>query len=364
MKAISLFSGGGGMDFALHQSGIDVVYSNDISISACETLSRYFPHTDVVQGDIRDLVSFPDVDLVVGGYPCQSFSLAGNRRPSNDPRTYLFREFARVISTVKPKYFIAENVSGMAGVESGIWFKEQIKLYNELGYYVSHSVINARDYGVPQRRKRILIVGVRRDLGKFYRFPDRTHASKKEIRNLSNLLPYASHGEAIKHLPLDAKGEYYERPHDPDGHMSWYYMSRNRKANWFEPSFCIVANFRHVTLHPASETMTLTWSNLADGFKQRWDFSGEYEHTRIDPTLPVLEVPRRLSWRESAAIQTFPENYEPAGDLQQKFEQIGNAVPPMLFRAILAPILQGHGLVEISDIDTNESSEEKQLFLF
>lgn len=362
MKAISLFSGGGGVDFALHGCGIDVVYANDISKPACETLSSYFPHTDVVHGDIRELSKFPEADLVVGGYPCQSFSLAGNRKPSNDPRTYLFREFARVISTVKPKYFIAENVSGMAGVEKGMWFQEQIKIYNKLGYNVSHALLNAQDFGVPQRRKRILIVGVRSDTGLTYSFPQRTHAAAKDIKKGSNLVRYASHGEAIRHLPINPKGEYYERPHDPDGHMSWYYMSRNRKANWLEPSFCIVANFRHITLHPASQTMKLIWSNLADGFKQKWDFSGEYEHTKFDPSLPILEVPRRLSWRESAAIQTFPIGYEPSGDLQQKFEQIGNAVPPLLFKAIVSPLVNGESLRDFRDIASYQPFEQQELF--
>jgi DNA (cytosine-5)-methyltransferase 1 len=125
-------------------------------------------------------------------------------------------------------------------------------------------------------------------------------------------------------------------------------MSRNRKAPWFEPSFCIVANFRHITLHPASQTMKLVWSNLKDGFKQKWEFSGDYEHTAANLNLPVLEVPRRLSWREAALIQTFPEGYEPVGDLESKFEQIGNAVPPLLFKVLLEGVASGTSLNPIS----------------
>jgi DNA (cytosine-5)-methyltransferase 1 len=237
-----------------------------------------------------------------------------------------------------------------------------MKIYHDLGYNVSHSLVNARDFGLPQGRKRILIVGVRRDMGLAYVFPHRTHVAAKDLKKGGNLLPFASHGEAIRHLPFDAKGEYYERPHDPNGHMSWYYMSRNRKAKWLEPSFCIVANFRHITLHPASQTMELIWSNLADGFKQKWDFSGQYEHTQVDPSLPVLEVPRRLSWREAAAIQTFPNGYEPVGDLQQKFEQIGNAVPPLLFKAIVAPLLNGDGLRDFRDVRGYQPVQQQELF--
>lgn len=346
MKAISLFSGCGGMDFAKRDLGVDVVMANDVMPDAALTMEKYFPETDFHLGDVRELRKFPKVDLITGGYPCQSFSMGGNRKPENDPRTFLFHEFARIVDKVAPKYFIAENVSGLKSVQDGRWLELQLKTFNEIGkhgYNIASRVLDARDYGVPQKRKRVFIVGIRKDLGCHYHFPDPTHAKAAEAAQLG-LSPWASHGEAIRHLPLDAPGEFYERPHDPEGHFSWYYMSRNRKKKWSEPSFTIVANFRHITLHPASQTMKLLWSNLADGWKQRWEFSGEYEHLEFDPTLPVLEVPRRLSWREAAAIQTFPAGFEPVGKLEKKFEQIGNAVPPMLMKAVMEGIVSGSAL--------------------
>ena len=121
-------------------------------------------------------------------------------------------------------------------------------------------------------------------------------------------------------------------------------MSRNRKAKWSEPAYAVVANFRHITLHPACPTMKMVWSNLADGYKQKWEFSDEYEHLSCDQNLRVLEKPRRLSWREAAIIQTFPVGFEPEGNLEKKFLQIGNAVPPMLMRAVLKNIVTGIGL--------------------
>ena len=352
------------MDFALEALGIDVVMSNDISEEATQTLKKYFSHSDVKKGDIREIQKFPSADLLVGGYPCQSFSLGGRRAPSNDPRSYLYLEYARALAAIQPKFFVAENVSGMAGVEDGVWFKEQLRLFSGIGkgYLISHQLVNVQNYGVPQKRKRIIIVGVRKDIGAKFEFPAHSHGAEKQILRNKKLKPYASHGEAIKHLPLHPSGEYYERPHDPTGHMSWYYMSRNRKANWFEPSFCIVANFRHITLHPACQTMKLVWSNLKDGFKQKWEFSGEYEHTKIDPTLPVLEIPRRLSWREAAAIQTFPRKYEPVGDLERKFEQIGNAVPPLLFKKLIAGIKSGDALRSIDQLSAEEFVNQSDLF--
>jgi DNA (cytosine-5)-methyltransferase 1 len=231
-------------------------------------------------------------------------------------------------------------------VQDGRWLELQLKTFNEIGkygYHIASKVLDARDYGVPQKRKRVFIVGVRKDLGLHYHFPAQSHA-KAALAQERNLKPWTSHGEAIKHLPLDAPGEFYERPHDPEGNFSWYYMSRNRKAKWAEPAFTVVANFRHITLHPASPTMRLLWSNLADGWKQKWEFSDEYEHLAFDPTLPILEHPRRLTWREAALLQTFPEGFEPVGKLEKKFEQIGNAVPPMLMKAVLKGIVDGKAL--------------------
>jgi len=345
MNTISLFSGCGGMDFGAEQAGAKVIYANDVDHDACETLRKYFPHTEVFEGDVAKVLSFPKADMVIGGYPCQSFSLGGKRNPEADPRTKLYLHFVRCVNELKPKFFVAENVSGLKGVKDGMFFKEQLEEFENQGYNVSSLLLNAHDYGVPQVRRRLIIVGVRKDLGLQFEFPKPTHGVPS--RKHPHLLPYASHGEAIKDLPLWPKGEFYERPHDPNGHMSWYFMSRNRKKKWDEPAFTVVANWRHVTLHPASPMMKLTWSNLQDGFKQRWDFSDEFEHLEADPTRPILETPRRLSWRECARIQTFPHGFEPIGDVESKFQQIGNAVPPMLAYAVFKHLLSGDGLVPI-----------------
>ncbi len=341
IKVISLFSGCGGMDFGIEAAGGHIIFSNDIMPEACSTLRKYFKESDIFEGDVANLTKFPKADVVVGGYPCQSFSMAGNRDPEKDERTNLYRQFLRVINIVRPKYFVAENVSGLKQLKNGMFLKEQVDAYAKAGYSVFFHLLNARDFGVPQNRKRLLIVGVRSDLNQDFRFPEPTHGKSTKQRKL---LPFTSHGEAIRHLPLWPEGEFYERPHDPEGNFSWYFMSRNRKADWDGPAFTVVANWRHITLHPGCTTMTLTWSNLADGFKQRWDFSDQYEHLEIDPTRPFLERPRRLSWRECALIQTFPKGFEPEGDVEKKFTQIGNAVPPLLAEAVFRHLFSGKGL--------------------
>lgn len=360
MKTISLFSGCGGMDFGAKAAGADIVLSNDIDSDACATLEKYFPNCNVVCGDIAGVKEFPKADMVIGGYPCQSFSLGGNRDPEKDPRTKLYLHFVRCIEQVKPKYFVAENVSGLKGLKNGQFFKEQFEEFERQGYRVTAELLNARDYGVPQVRKRLIIVGVRKDLEKVFSFPSPTHG--KATKKNPHLKPYTSHGEVIKDLPLWPEGEFYERPHDPEGHMSWYYMSRNRKKKWDEPAFTVVANWRHITLHPASPTMKLTWSNLEDGYKQRWDFSDEYEHLETDPTRPILETPRRLSWRECARIQTFPKDFEPVGKTESKFQQIGNAVPPLLAKAVFSHLLSEKGLVEVTETENIKDSVQYALW--
>lgn len=344
-SVISLFSGCGGMDFGIKAAGGRIVFSNDILPDACETLKKYFPKSTVCCGDIAEIEDFPAADLVVGGYPCQSFSMAGNRDPRKDARSNLYKQFLRVVEIVKPKYFVAENVSGLKQLGAGSFLEEQQLAYEKAGYIVTHQLLNARDFGVPQSRKRLFIVGVREDLCQKFSFPDVTHG--KATKKMPHLKPYTSHGEIIKGMPLWPTGEFYERPHDPRGQFSWYYMSRNRKAKWDGPAFTVVANSRHVTLHPASPAMKLTWSNLADGWKQQWDFSNEYDHLVEGEDRPTLDLPRRLSWRECARIQTFPENFEPVGDVDSKFTQIGNAVPPKLAEVLFSHLLSGKGLVDV-----------------
>ena len=344
-QVVSLFCGAGGMDFGAHAEGFDTALALDNFAASTRTFSNYFPNTDVRTEGIFEFNSskrnpYPQADVLMGGYPCQSFSMGGVRNPSNDDRSNLFLGFADAVNKIRPKVFIAENVSGLAKLQNGEWFRRQIHVYeNELSakYSVHSMLVNAADYGVPQHRKRVLIVGVRHDIGDSFDFPEPTHAKPALAKKLGRK-PHTSHGDAIAHLPPFPEGEYYERPHDPEGNFAWYFMSRNRRHRWDEPAFTVVANFRHVTLHPASPKMELEWSDLANGWKQKWRFTGAYDHMQFCASFPRLDPPRRLSWREAAAIQTFPSNFEPEGDLEEKFRQIGNAVPPLLMQQVMRQV--------------------------
>ena len=357
MTVVSLFSGCGGSDLGAKWAGAEVIFANDNYAPAYATYEKHkniiaSDNVDLRPDDVRSIKDFPSCDILMGCYPCQSFTMGGKRSPETDERTMLYKEFLRALNSVDPKYFIVENVAGMQWLEGGRYLREQINCFSKAGYgyNISVKLLNARDYGIPQARKRIFIVGVRKDEKKYYHFPVLTHGPVSEGK-----VAYASHGEAIKHLPLDAPDEFYTRDKDP---FSWWFMSRNRKRNWIEPSFTVVSNWRHITLHPASSCMRMTENNRHDKSKEKWDFTGEYEHLNHNPNLPILEVPRRLTWRECHVLQTLPANIEPCGTLEEKFMQIGNAVPPALMEKIVKQITCGGGLQDLPSVDCVSSDCE------
>lgn len=343
VQTVSLFSGCGGSDLGAKRAGAQVVFANDISPVAGETYRRHknlvaSDTTEFMGGDIREVKNFPACELLLGCYPCQSFTMGGPRSPRTDPNSVLYQEFLRALRQVKPQYFVVENVAGMQWLEDGRYLREQVDVFREAGegYEVSVKLLNARDYGVPADRKRVFLVGVRRDLGQFFWFPAPTHGPRS-----TSAEPHLAHGEAIRQLRLDAAGEYYDYRVPEE---SWWYMSRNRKRPWDSPSYTIVGNWRHEPLHPASPLMRMVSSNLKDASKQVWEFSASYDPMGGQPERPRLAKARRLSWRECAALQTFPAEFDPAGSVEQKFRQIGNAVPPKLMEAIVCRITTGAGL--------------------
>ena len=174
-KAISLFSGCGGSDFALQKLGYDIVWANDIWQTACDTYKENIKGSKIECGDIRDFENFPPADLLVGCYPPQGYTQGGKRKWKTDDRNYLYREFDRVLREVLPKAFVVENVNGMVFGENRDLLNNQLTRYRAAGYRVKWSVLNAKDYGVPQNRRRGFLVGVRSDQTLEYQFPMPTH---------------------------------------------------------------------------------------------------------------------------------------------------------------------------------------------
>jgi len=313
MDVLSLFSGCGGMDLGFEQAGHRVVWANDISKSACDTYAKNFPITPL-RKDIRKVTDFPHSDVVIGGYPCQGFSLAGNR-DAFDKRNYLYLEFARVLRVVKPKFFVAENVKGViVPFKTVRAIDPMVKEFVRCGYHVTWQLLNAKDYGVPQDRERVFIVGSRNDLNLEFVFPKKTHGKHP-------LKPYETLRKAIGGLPPPKEGEYY----DHSGFSSRY-MSRDRIRGWDEVSFTIQASGRHTPLHPSCPPMRKVG-------KDKWEFTDDASKYR------------RLSVKECALIQTFPDNFVFCGSLNSRYVQIGNAVPPLLVKCIaksLSNVIPAH----------------------
>lgn len=304
ITAVSLFSGCGGSDTGIHKLGINILMANDIIPYARDVYLANLPETDYVLKDIRSLAKFPSADLLLGCYPCQGFSQGGLRQADNK-LNFLYKEFARALKIIQPKAFIVENVNGMLRSNYKHLLNDQVLTFSELNYNVKYKVLNAADYGVPQLRKRIFIVGTRKNLNINYEFPLPSHGP---LGSLS----YVTIRDVLQDMPEWPIGEYYDLP------FHWYYMSRNRRQDWDMPSKTVVSNARHTLLHPVSPKMEKIG-------KDKWQF--------------VERKPaRRFSYRECAILQGFNKNiFFPDSEnssLMNKYKVIGNAVPPTLFKVV------------------------------
>lgn len=299
---VSLFSGCGGSDSGVLNAGFTVLLANDIAPYAKALYESNLPETDYRSESISKIHSFPTADLLIGCYPCQGFS-QGGARVSHRGINYLYREFDRALRKINPKAFIVENVSGMRRSDFRHLLTNQIVRFRFAGYRVSHNLLNAVNYGVAQERARIFIVGIRSDFGVTYRFPDATHTENGANR-------FRTIADELIGMPLWPAGEFIE-----DG-FHWYYMSRNRRRDWSEPSKTIVSHPRHIPLHPTSPKLIRIHTD-------KWIWSSD------DP-------PRRFSYREAACLQGFKRDlvFPEDGTMRQKYEAIGNAVPPPLFQAV------------------------------
>ena len=299
---VSLFSGCGGSDAGVLRAGFDVLMANDILPYARDVYLANHPETDYVLGDVSAIESFPSADMLVGCYPCQGFSQGGVRKADRKINT-LYLEFARALRIVKPKAFIVENVSGMVRKNFEHLLKDQFKVFEESGYRVKSQILNASHFGVAQDRKRIFIVGIHETFGVDFSFPTATHGEGlKKVNTIR---------DAIGDLPEWPVGEFY----DADFH--WYYLSRNRRQDWDQISKTIVANPRHMPLHPISPTLEKLGPD-------KWQFTSN-------------DRARRFSFREAAYLQgfgnlVFPETER--ASMNMKYTVVGNAVPPPLFEAV------------------------------
>jgi len=290
MKVLSLFSGCGGLDLGFHKAGFNIIWANDIDKEATETYKKniadHIVHSDIYDIKKEDLPE-EDIDIIMGGFPCLGFTIAkGKHRVVHDEQNFLYKEYVRILSYKKPKYFLVENVPGMMrGEKFRKFFAQMIKDFENEGYRVKHTILNSADYGVPQKRKRVIILGTRNDIKIEPNFPI-SILSEKEYITLQ---------DAISDLPL----EYSDEVPDHEGSNHKVKINNylgNRPLKWNAPSPTI----------------------LGRGSRS----GGAVIH-------PHPNLHRRLSVRECARLQSFPDDFIFVGSKGAKYAQIGNAVPPL-----------------------------------
>jgi DNA (cytosine-5)-methyltransferase 1 len=294
MKIISLFSGAGGLDLGLAKAGHEIAWANDIDKNAVATYRKNIG-THIVCADIKeiDMAVIPDGDVIVGGFPCQGFSRANLLRNVDDERNQLYKFFYKAVELKKPKFFIAENVKGILSMDGGKVISQIVSDFENAGYVVKVKLLNSADYGVPQTRQRVFIVGQRKDLGSemLFRFPSQTHGKDGVPQ------PWVTIENAIGQYPS---------PDEPNGFLNHYCSAYK-------------VEYRNFTGHRETDPGKPSPTILARGNGKGGVCA-----------LPHYNGKRRLTVRESAAIQTFPDDFEFLGAMNSCYRQIGNAVPVRL----------------------------------
>jgi DNA (cytosine-5)-methyltransferase 1 len=319
MKIVSLFTGAGGLDLGFEKAGFDVIWANEFDPVIWETFQFNFPS---VKLDRRSVVKIPSSDIpetigIIGGPPCQSWSEAGAGRGIKDDRGKLFYEYVRILKDKEPLFFLAENVSGILSARHKKAFDGILKRFKKLNYNVNYTLLNANDYGVPEDRERVIIVGYHKKTGKTFQ-PPQPYEKKLTLRDAIGDLKDAKPAKRFNKTNGELKISNHEYM---TGGFSTIYMSRNRVRGWDEPSFTIQAGGRHAPIHPRAPKMKLVGENK-----------------RI--FIPGKEnLYRRLSVRECARIQTFPDDFIfKYTNIADGYKMIGNAVPVEFARKIALQI--------------------------
>lgn len=300
VKVVSLFSGCGGADLGLlggfdflgkkyKNLDFEVIWANDIEPFAVSTYRKNFGD-HIIEEDITKIKTkdVPSHDLLVGGFPCQTFSMIGRRKGFADPRGLLYEEMVRILKLKKPKAFIAENVKGLVSVNNGRVLDKMLSDFNKAGYRVFYKVLNASHYGVPQKRERLFIIGIKKDNKLDFKFPHAIH----QVSVLSDVIE--------KHESVDKK----------------YYFSERAVAGLKKANKSFNKGRAQSLAHPCNTISTHLSKVSLNG---------------TDPVLLVKkDIYRRLTPREAARVQSFPDSFNFEGSEAKQYIQIGNAIPPVL----------------------------------
>lgn len=328
MNVISLFSGCGGLDLGFERAGFNVPVANEFDSTIFETFKVNHPKTHLIEGDVRqitrdDIAPFiqGEVDGIIGGPPCQSWSEAGALRGIEDERGKLFFDYIRILKDFQPKFFLAENVSGMLANRNSEAVQHILSLFWEAGYDVSLTMVNAKDYGVAQERKRVFYIGFRKDLGINFVFPKGSTEDDEKKITLRDI---------IWDLQFTAVPAGDKNHHNPDainnnefftGAYSTIFMSRNRVKAWDEQAYTVQASGRQCQLHPQAPKMVKVGKNDCRFVEGKEDLY------------------RRMTIREVARVQGFPDDFKFVYDAtDDAYKMIGNAVPVNLAYEIATTI--------------------------
>ena len=313
VKVISLFSGSGGLDLGFLETGkFEIIYANDFNYQACETYTHNIGN-HIVCEDISKLKNLPKADVIIGGPPCQGFSTANPSRSFDDPRNQLFKEYARIIKEVQPKVFLMENVSGMVTMQNGKVFELIRKELSNCGYKLSYKLLNARDYGVPQSRRRMIVIGVRNDINIEFEFPKPTH-------NEDN---YKTVGEVLIKKPISKNC-----PNHSVGKLT----ELNLKRVMHIPEG---GSMKHCPEELQNNSDLKRAMRRLDSKKESYTIV----HNNCDHYYHPTEN-RRITIREMARLQGYPDSYVFLGSKSEQSRQVGNSVPVGLGSAVAKSIYE------------------------
>lgn len=372
---VSLFAGCGGLDLGFKKAGFEITWANDFDKDSVETYKNNIDKK-IILGDITKIKSSEipnNFDVLLGGFPCQGFSIANKRRNEKDERNFLYKEMLRIINDKKPKFFLAENVKGILSIGGGEVIKMIIKDFKNLGYKVDYKLLNAADYGVPQNRERVIIIGNR--IGVQNTFPKRTHGNglkksvtvKEAVEHLADLQlsysPQKHRGKvAQNHIArTNVHDTFWGRKHKVNQHdvcdylkywrnkrristkkVDEYFGYKHTAGHWFRkdnnsgsiPNPDDWWRLKKLLKFDKKFDKLVTEMELKPiTFEQSLRINNwERPSDTITATGPEIHPnrKRRMSVRECAVIQTFPDDFVFYGSLGSMYKQIGNAVPVLL----------------------------------
>lgn len=389
-KVVSLFSGAGGMDLGFIKAGFKVIWANDFFKEATDTyklnIGKHIIHGDITQ--IQSCEIPDDPDIVIGGFPCQGFSVANTKRSMEDKRNFLYKEMLRIIRDKKPKFFVAENVKGILSIEKGKVFEMIKSDFENLGYKVDYKLLNAAEYGVPQTRERVIIIGNRVGLENV--FPEKTHYINNPIEGLKpaktveetigflsdvriSQFPIKVNNKVIynHNASTNVSDKFWARKYEINQADICDYLKKWRdKSGWTTKKVDEHFGYAHTAGHwfrkdnkSGSIPKPDDWWELKKilKFDDKYDKQVttfiekeiKYEQSlritnwdrpsdTITATSPEIHVNkmRRLSVRECASIQTFPDDFVFTGSLNRMYTQVGNAVPVLLAEKIAEKVME------------------------